>query len=406
VQQSIVRLRAAAVQQSIVRLAIKTISAIASQKAPIALTVVVCALVALGVVMLMSASAFSADRHVQDSLRKQLLCVGIGAAGMVVAALLDYRVWRDWWKILFIVSVALLVVVLIPHIGLKVNGARRWLPVGLFRLQPSELAKLAVIIFLANWYAVYQRRLSDRKLAYWLPLSGLGAVVALVIAEPDYGTAALIGMVGLAVMFVAGAGWKRLVPTLLVCAAAFSALVLLSPHRMTRLMAFANLEQHREGAGYQLWQSLLALGSGGVQGVGLGNSRQKFGFLPEAHTDFIFAVIGEELGLIGALLVVMAFVLVLVCGVSIALDASDTFGSLLALGITLMLTVQAAINVGVVTGVLPTKGLALPFISAGGSNLVVTLVAVGILLSVARCSVRESERIESDPADVWAPLGV
>lgn len=388
------------------RIAAKTFSAVATHKAPIALTLVVCALVALGVVMLMSASAFSADRHVQESLRKQLVCVGIGAAAMIGAAMVNHRAWQASWKWLFVISLILLVAVLIPQIGIKVNGSRRWLPLGFFRLQPSELAKLAMIIFLANWYAVYQRRLRETTIGFTRPLIALGVVCALVFAEPDFGTTALIGLVGMTMMFVAGAGWKRIVPTLAVAALGFSIFVMLSPHRMTRLMAFADLEQHKEGAGYQLWQSLLALGSGGTSGVGLGNSNQKLGFLPEAHTDFIFAVIGEELGLIGALMVVLAYVALLVCGLSIACRATDTFGSLVALGITLMLTMQAAINIGVVTGVLPTKGLALPFISAGGSNLIVTLLEVGILLSIARSSARESENDELGDTNELAPVGV
>jgi len=389
-----------------VRIATRTISAVTTHKAPIALTVVVCALVALGIVMLMSASAFSADRHVQDSLRKQLFCVGIGTVAMITAAVTNHRAWQNWWKWLFIGSLVLLVIVLIPHVGIKVNGARRWLPLGLFRLQPSELAKLAMILFMANWYAVYQRRLRETKIGFTRPLIALGAVCALVFAEPDFGTTALIGTVGLAMMFVAGAGWKRTVPTLAVAAVCFSVFVMLSPHRMTRLMAFADLEQHKEGAGYQLWQSLLAFGSGGAYGVGLGNSNQKFGFLPEAHTDFIFAIVGEELGLIGALLVVLAFVALLVCGLSIAWRATDTFGSLVALGITLMLTFQAALNIGVVTGALPTKGLALPFISAGGSNLIVTMLEVGILLSIARSSAREAENEELGDSNELAPVGI
>jgi cell division protein FtsW len=385
---------------------IKTLSAIGINKVAAALVVAVFFLLALGVVMLFSTSAFSSDRHVQASLQKQLIWVALGVAALLGACVLDYRKLRSWAVPLLIISLVLLVLVLVPHIGARINGARRWLQLGSQRFQPSELAKLAVVIFLAHLLAIQQRRIREFDMGFLWPMAALGVTCLLVFVEPDFGTTALIAAVGLTLMFVAGTRWVYLLPTVVLGTAAFALLISRDAERMNRMMAFANLDQHKEGAGYQLWQSLLAFGSGGASGLGLGNSGQKLGFLPEAHTDFIFAIVGEELGLAGTVSVVVAFAVLLVAGIWISVKAPDTFGVLLGLGITLTLTIQAAINIGVVTGALPTKGLSLPFISAGGSNLVVTMFEVGVLLNIFRHNSDEVSEVDHTEVSELAPAGI
>jgi cell division protein FtsW len=354
-------------------------------KAAITLLVVTSLLVTIGIVMLFSTSAVQARQGDPNFyLKRQIAWLVIGGVLSAVAAAMPYQKFRGWCLPILAIGALLLIVVLVPHVGITVKGARRWLGVGSIRVQPSEFAKLALVVFLAHYLAKEKRRIDQLKRGFLVPMGIVGAMCLLVLAEPDFGTTALMASVALAMMFIAGVRLRYLVPTVLSGLTGFAALVMHNPLRMKRMLAFTDLERYKGGAGYQVWQAMLAFGSGGVNGLGLGNSRQKMFYLPEAHTDFIFPIVGEELGLIGTLGVLLLFAALVACGVIISLRTSDLFGQYLGLGTTLLLALQTLINVGVVTAWLPTKGLALPFLSYGGSNVVMNLVAVGILLSIYR----------------------
>jgi cell division protein FtsW len=341
----------------------------------------VAALLALGMVMLYSSSMAQAGPHI---LLMQLVWCAIGLGLCLAATLIDYRWLKKFAWPLFGLAVVLLVLVLVPPIGLKVNGARRWLHAGSVRFQASELAKLSLIIALA-WYGEhFQRQMPTWKRGIVIPAAFIGIILALVFIEPDRGTTILLGSVSAVMLIIAGVRWLYIVPPVALALTGLGVSLARDPMRARRIFSWLDLEAHKSGVGYQAYQAMIALGAGGWTGLGLGNGRQKMGFVPENHTDFIFSIIGEELGLITTLLVVVGFIGVVVCGIYIALNAKDTFGMLLGSGITFLIGLQAFINIGVVTSALPNKGLPLPFISYGGSNLLMMLVAVGILLSIAR----------------------
>jgi cell division protein FtsW len=344
----------------------------------------VAALLALGLVMLYSASMTQVGAHY---LMLQLVWCALGFALCVAATALDYQLLKKAALPLFIFSLVMLVAVLLPlphGITKNINGAHRWFILPGMRLQPSEFAKLALIIMLA-WYGDHcQRLMQTWKRGVVMPGLLIAAVLGLVFIEPDRGTTILLATVSCSMLLVAGVRWMHVLIPAAVGVAGLAVSILHDPMRMRRIFSWWNLEQHKDGVGYQAYQAMIALGSGGWSGLGLGNGRQKLGFVPEHHTDFIFSIIGEELGLIATLAVIVAFVVIAICGIYIALRSRDTFGSLLALGITLLISLQAAINIGVVTSALPNKGLPLPFISYGGSNLLAMFVGVGILFSVAR----------------------
>ena len=362
-------------------------------KVAITLLMVTLMLLTIGVVMLFSTSALQArDRYGDPNylLKRQLAWMAIGGVGCVAAAGIPYPKWRGVCVPPLLISGLLLAVVLVPHVGIKVGGARRWLGAEGFRFQPSEFAKLALVVWLAHWLAKEKRRIGQFDRGFAIPMAVVGVFLLLVLAEPDFGSAALLALVAFAMMFVAGVRLQFLLPTILAGVAGFAALVIHNPTRAARLMAFMDLEKYKQGPGYQVWQAILAFGSGGINGLGLGNSRQKMFYLPEAHTDFIFPIIGEELGLVGTLAVLGCFAALVACGLCISLKASDLYGQYLGLGVTLLIALQALINIGVVTAWLPTKGLPLPFISFGGSNLMMILIAVGVLLSIFRHGVAET----------------
>jgi len=341
----------------------------------------IAALLALGLVMLYSSSMTQVGAHY---LMLQLIWCAFGFVLCVTATTLDYQWFKKFAWPVFIVALILLVLVLVPHMGRKINGARRWFDFHGVRFQPSELAKIALIIMLA-WYGDrYQRQMQNWKRGIVLPGILIALVLGLVFIEPDRGTTILLAAVSGALLIIAGVHWRHIFVPAAVGAAGLAVSIWHDPMRMKRIFSWWDLEQHKDGVGYQAYQAMIALGSGGWTGLGLGNGRQKLGFVPEHHTDFIFSIIGEELGLVATLLVVIAFVIVAICGIYIALNARDPFGCLLALGVTLLISLQAAINIGVVTSALPNKGLPLPFISYGGSNLLAMLTCVGILFSVAR----------------------
>ena len=353
-----------------------------------ALLLIVVALVGLGIVMLASTSSARGAATYSDPqyfLKRQLVWLFIAVCAGFVLARFDYHLWRERPVLLGLAIGAvlcMLLLVLIPGFRVKVGGSCRWLRLGPLSVQPSEFAKIAVVLGLAAWAAHVGKRINDFRRGLLPALLGLGAAALLVMLEPDFGTTVLLASVGGVVLFAGGAR----VPHLLAAGAAGLLIVVLAvaanPNRMERVRAFWTPEKH-ERAAHHLAQSKVAFMQGGMLGVGLGKSIQKQHYLPEAHTDFILAIIGEELGFLATFFVISLFAALLVCGMRIAMQAPDTFGRLLAFGITMMVAFQATINVGVVTGCLPTKGLPLPFISYGGSSLVASVAAVAILMNVA-----------------------
>jgi len=339
------------------------------------------ALLALGMVMLYSSSMAQVGARY---LMMQLVWCVLGLAACVAAAMLDYRQLKKvWWAPLGI-ALVLLVLVLNRHIGARINGARRWLSFGGLHFQPSEFAKIALIIALA-WYGErFQRKMLQWKRGVLIPGLLIGLTAGLVFKEPDVGNALALAAVSGTLLLVAGIRLRYFLPPVLAAAVGVGAFICYNPMRSDRIHSWLHVEETRRNTGLQTYEAMVALGSGGLTGKGLGDGRQKLGFVPEHHTDFIFSIIGEELGLIATLLVVSAFVVIVACGICIAIHSCDTFGLLLGTGITFLIGLQAFINIGVVTGALPNKGLPLPFISYGGSNLLIMLVSVGLLLSIAR----------------------
>ncbi len=342
----------------------------------------VAALLALGMVVLYSSSMTQVGAHY---LIMQLVWCGLGFVGLVTATAIDYRLLKKYSVPLLAFAALLLLLVVVPHIGRKINGARRWFDFHGIRFQPSELAKLALIIFLAGYGERFQRQMGSLQTGILIPGAFIVPVLCLIIIEPDYGSTILLAAVSAIILLLAGVRWKFFVPPTLLGLAGVAVMILHNPMRMKRIFSWLDLEQTKTGVGFQAWQAMLALGAGGWTGVGLGNGSQTLGrWVPEQHTDFILAVIGEQLGLAATVFVVVAFVVFVWCGLYIAFHARDTFGLLLGAGITFLIGLQAFINVGVVTSVLPNKGLPLPFISYGGSNLLMMMTCVGVLLSIAR----------------------
>ena len=348
------------------------------------IVVCVAALVSLGLVVLFSASSPIKGGPPYAYLYKQFifLALAIGAGWLV--ALADLEHLRKFAWVAAAIALFALVLVLIPHIGIMVKGSRRWLGLGGVRLQVSEFAKLALVFSLAHYLAVNQNRLHDFWRGFVLPLAWTGLFALLVIVEPDFGAAMLLGAIGVLLLFLAGARLKFLLPSVGIALLGFVLLVLNNPVRLQRVLSFIDPEANRQGTGYQPWQALLAFAAGGVDGVGLGNGRQQNAFLPEAHTDYIFAIMGEEMGLIFTLLTVSLFVAIFIAGLMHVRRAPNLFQFLLVIGSVLLITLQAIINLGVVTSLLPSKGMSLPFISAGGSNLLLMGLLVGVIINSQR----------------------
>jgi cell division protein FtsW len=375
----------------------------------------VAVLLGLGLITLYSSSMNLEMRHSaavgSDFLRSQMVWCVFGLAGCVVAAAVDYRRWKKMAPWILGFSIVLLVLVFVPPFAWAVTagragdgakGAHRWIGLPyLTRLphfQPSELGKLALVLFLAAYADRYQRQMGTFKRGFLIPSAVIAVILGLVYVEPDRGCAILLAAVAGTMLLVAGARLRYLAPAGLLGLGGLAWSLLRDPMRHGRILAWLHPELTKDGAGYQPWQAMIAFGSGGWTGLGLGDSRQKLGFIPEHHTDFIFAIIGEELGLVTTLAVVLFFVALMSCGIYIARRAADTFGMLLAGGITFMISIQAFINMGVATSLLPNKGMPLPFISYGGSNLLLMLVSVGLLLSISRSAVEPAEA-KSNPFD-------
>ncbi len=343
----------------------------------------------ISVVMVYSSSSVVALTNYNDAayfMKRQVLWIIIGLPLMVIAMHTDHRMFSDKRAALglVIVSLLLLAATFVPVIGREVNGARRWLSLGALTFQPSELAKFTVVVYLSYFIAKKGERIRDFAQGLVPIFVVTGMFIGMVVFQPDFGTAMMLAGVTYLMLFVGGARIVHLSSVLLVFLPVAYFAVVETAYRARRIFAFLDPWSDPKGAGYQIIQSFLAFGSGGIFGRGLGEGRQKLLFLPERHSDFIYAVIGEEVGIIGALVVLVLFCIILWRGIVISLTVKERFSSLLAVGITVLISLQAFINMAVVTGILPTKGTVLPLVSFGGSSLVVTLVALGVLLNISR----------------------
>jgi len=314
---------------------------------------------------------------------RQVLWMVVGIGALLVFARVDYRKWRKLGAPLVVVTLGLLLAVLVPGLGVTAGGSSRWIGFGMLRLQPSELMKLALVLFAAD---IVVRRTDRNAPAKQVIAPVIGCLIvsaALIIKQPDMGTAMVLSCTAFGILFMSGIELPALTKVLLSFAAIATVFALSSTYRRDRILSFVNPGAHQSGTGYQVWQSLIGLGSGHVFGLGLGGGREKWGTLPNAHTDFIFSVVGEELGLVGAIAIMGLFFALAWYGYRVAGRAPDRFGCLVAVGVTTWVTSQAIINMGAVIGVLPVTGIPLPFISFGGSSLVITLAAMGILMNIA-----------------------
>ena len=347
----------------------------------------VMALVLLGLVMALSATAapsLSGTDSAWSLFKSQAMWLGVGVVALLVLLRVDYHQWQRLAPIGLGVSLLMLALTAIPSVGLSANGARRWLGVGSVVFQPSELAKIAFVVFVADLLSRPDRHMEDTRATLQPVLMLTGLVIALLMLQPHLGASLLIASVALTMLYFAGARLSHLIAATMVGTGLTAMLIAYSPWRRARILGFVDPWDDPFGNGYQTLKSLHALASGGIDGLGLGAGRAKWGFLPYAHTDFIFAVIGEELGMFGTLFVVILFAAIAAAGFGVALRAPDRFGMLLATGVTAWMILQAALNMGAVLAVFPVVGITLPLLSFGGTSLVTTLTAMGVLLNVAR----------------------
>lgn len=347
-------------------------------------------LLSIGMVMVLSSSSYNAMLYHDTPFhyfKRQLAWSSLGVIGMLLAMNINYRKYKSLVKPVFAITIFLLILVLVPGVGIEVKGSTRWLGLGPLVFTPSEIIKIAMVFYLALKISKEPEKIKSLQgfISYLLVL---GLIAGLLLKQPDLGTTIAICGTAFCVFIAAGAKFIHLCGLALTGILGVIILIIQAPYRLKRFTGFLNLWETASDEGYQTVQSLYALGSGGLLGMGLGNSRQKFLYLPERHTDFIFAIIGEELGFIGVSLVIILFFIFVWRGYRIAIMSPDSFGSLLAVGLTSIIAVQSVINMGVVTGSLPVTGITLPFVSYGGSSLVFSLVGVGILLNISRYSQR------------------
>lgn len=344
-------------------------------------------ILAVGIVMVYSASAVAAFHDYGDKfyyVKRQLLFAALGICMMFVTMNVDYSRWRRWALPGLLLCFGLLLLVLVPGVGVVRGGARSWLGIGSFGIQPSEFMKLAMILFLARFLAERQQKLVSFTRGLLPPLGILLGAFGLIMLQPDLGTGAVMIGAALLVIYAAGARIGHLGGLALLGVAGFVGLIAAAPYRLQRITAFLDPWQDPLGAGYQSIQSLYAIGPGGLVGLGLGMSRQKYNYLPEPQTDFIFSILAEELGFIGGSLLLILFLLLIWRGMRTAIAIDDPFGSFLAAGIVGIIAVQVLINIGVVIGLMPVTGITLPLVSYGGSSLTLLLTALGILLNLSR----------------------
>ncbi|HSU79142.1 MAG TPA: stage V sporulation protein E [Candidatus Angelobacter sp.] len=344
-------------------------------------------LLSVGLIMVYSASAELASYRFNDSfyfVKRQFLFAGIGIVAMFFMMNVSYWTWRSWAKLTLLICFLLLIAVLIPGVGLKRGGASSWLGVGAFSIQPSEFTKMAMILFLAKFLSEHQKHITTIKKGLLPSLSLVFLAFGLIMLQPDLGTGTVLLGTCVTMIFTAGARIMHFVYLGIIGLVGFAGLIISAPYRIARITSFMDPWKDPLNSGFQIIQSLLAIGPGGLLGFGLGQSRQKFQYLPEPQTDFIFAIISEELGFIGATFVLLLFCILLWRGIRIAMKAPDLYGSLLAVGIIGMIAIQVMINIAVVTGIMPVTGITLPFLSYGGSSLTLMLISVGVLLNISR----------------------
>jgi len=352
----------------------------------IVLLTITLALVTLGTVMIYSSSSIMALERFKDGqffLKKQLIFFVFG----VLVIFFSHRVPSHYWEKLtyplIVISFLLLVCVLIPHVGVKVSGARRWLRLGPFSFQVVELAKVAIIFHLASYLGKRQHQTLDFVQGILLPFAPIVPLVVLILLQPDLGTALIIMFLSFIMLFLGGVRLRYILAVTSLAIPVVAWLMISRSYRLNRLKAFLNPWQDPQNSGFQIIQSLLSFGSGGTFGVGVGDGMQKLFYLPEPHTDFILAVIAEESGFIGVLSVIVLFMVLVIKGFMVAVKNTDRFASLLASGLTILIAMEAVVNIAGVMGLIPLKGLALPFLSYGGSSLIMSMLAVGILLSIS-----------------------
>ncbi len=348
---------------------------------------VVLVLSTIGIVMLASTSEYEAAAHYHDRyyfLKRQALYLAIGMGAMFAGYFVNYRLYRRYFWLIGAITIGMLAMVIIPHVGLNINGSRRWLRAGPFTIQPSEIAKFAVIVVLSWWMSKHDDRIREFGMGIMAPGALLLPFIGLIVKEPDFGTTIVCASVGLALMFVGGSRLRYLSVISVIGVVILALIIMHNPNRVIRFLAFLDPWRYEKTEAYQLLNGEYAFVVGGFSGVGFGHSLQKQFYLPESYADFIFPIIGEELGVLLSMAIVLLFVGYFLCGLKISASAPDTFGRLVAFGITMLITMQAAFNIAVVTGCIPTKGLPLPFISYGGTSLIVSLGMVGVLANVAR----------------------
>lgn len=357
-----------------------------AEKIDTAFLLSVAALLSIGLVMVASSSLdFSAERYNDAWLlfRKQCIFLAMAIALSCVIVCIPMKIWQQYSGVFLLIAIVCLIAVLIPGVGKVVNGSRRWLPLGVFSMQASELAKICLLLFFASYLSRRHEEVGGSWSAFFVMNGVIGAVVVLLLAEPDFGSSVVIAFTMGCMMFVAGVPLIRFILLALVGIAGFSSMAVLSPYRWERLVAFMDPWSRQFDSGYQLVQSLIAFGRGEWFGLGLGNSLQKLFFLPEAHTDFIFSIYAEEFGLVGALFLIGLFVFFISKILKISRKANEEgklFSAYLCFGVAVMLGIQAFINMGVASGLLPTKGLTLPLISYGGSSLLITFALIALVV--------------------------
>jgi len=343
----------------------------------------------IGLMMVYSASAVKAFHEFGDQfyfLKRQAIFAGLGLVSMLFLSRVNYSMWKKVAPVLLMVCFGLLLLVLIPGIGVVRGGARSWLGIGSFGIQPSEFMKLAMVIFLAKWLSIEQQKITQFTKGLLPPLALVFVAFGLIMLQPDLGTGVVMVGASMILIFTAGARLRHLGGLAMIGVVGLVGLVIVAPYRLKRITNFLDPWADPLGGGYQIIQSLFAIGPGGLVGLGLGASRQKFSYLPEPQTDFIFSILAEELGFIGGATLILLFLVVIWRGVRTAIAAPDTFGSLMAIGITSIIGVQVLINIGVVIGMMPVTGITLPLVSYGGSSLTLLLTALGILLNISRYS--------------------
>lgn len=371
----------------------------ASNFRAIMLVICVILLAGVGILMLASTGAFATDGTAEGmgALKKQGIFIGLGIILCFGIARFDYHYFEKGFYLIAAGALVLLVLCYVPHVGVERNGESRWvnmrlIGMGFVQIQPSELGKFAVVLFLAWWYSRHPLRVGEFWKGFVQPWCILAVPILLIGGERDLGTAALVVAFSLLVMFMVGVRLLYLVGVATAGLVGLGLAVRLIPERMDRITAFMNLEAHRQGEGLQQWRAQIALGSGGLGGRGYGNGVEKLFYMPYAHTDFIFPMIGEEFGLAGSLVVILIFIGLVTCGLLIAGSARDAFGRILGAGIVALIACQAIVNLGVTTALLPNKGLPLPFISYGGSNLLVFFVMIGILINIHSQGLSQEKR--------------